>query len=134
MKKELPPHMAGSSPETVFEIFEDGQKVFLEVFYIFKTYGKAQKRIRNSLFFCFFRRQVRVSLGAGIGHEAFGTAQTFSKLDEGNPFKDFLGPLRCINIKRNHAAKPGGLIFLDLIPRMFGKAWIEDLLHLGLGL
>ena len=91
MKKELPPHMAGSSPETVLEIFEDGQKVFLEVFYIFKTYGKAQKRIRNSLFFCFFRRQVRVSLGAGIGHEAFGTAQTFSKLDEGNPFKDFLG-------------------------------------------
>ena len=40
MKKELPPHMAGSSPETVLEIFEDGQKVFLEVFYIFKTYGK----------------------------------------------------------------------------------------------
>ena len=47
MKKELPPHMAGSSPETVLEIFEDGQKVFLEVFYIFKTYGKADVYPKN---------------------------------------------------------------------------------------
>lgn len=99
MKKELPPHMVGSSPKTVLEILEDGLEVIFEVFCIFETYGKAQECIRDSLFLSFFRRQVRMGLGAGIGHEAFGSAQTFSKLDEGDSFKDFLGPFRRINIK-----------------------------------
>ena len=133
MKRAAAPY-GGEQPRNCFRDFEDGQKVFLEVFYIFKTYGKAQKRIRNSLFFCFFRRQVRVSLGAGIGHEAFGTAQTFSKLDEGNPFKDFSWPAPVYQHKTKSCRQTRWPVFLDLIPRMFGKAWIEDLLHIGLGL
>ena len=116
----------------LFTLIEGLGQVVPQVFFVFQAYGEPEQGVGDALFFRFFRGQVRMGLGDGIGEQAFGASQAFRELDQLDLSQDGLGGFRRFHIERNHPPEAAGLFLLDGIARVVRQAGVQHLFHQGL--
>lgn len=59
-------------PCFLFALMECLGQVVPQVFFVFQSYGEPEQGVGDAFLLCFFRGQVRMGLGNGIGEQAFG--------------------------------------------------------------